>query len=354
MWCSRPVLRPDTTAPTVTSQTPASGAGAVSAGTDVSATFSEPVTEASIQISVAPTGGADVDAATSYDAGSNTVTLTPSVVLSAGTEYTVSLGGAADPSGNVLTTTSWTFTTAASDATAPTIVSTSPVDSATGVSRTADVSVMFDEPVVESTIQIAVAPSGGADVDAATSYDAGTRTVTLDPSAALSYSTDYTVSVSGAADVAGNVMAPVSWTFTTRDEPAPSGCPCSIWSPSDEPDRTDSDTNSVEIGVKFRAAESGTVTGIRFFKSAINTGVHVGSLWTASGTNLGSVTFTNESATGWQQADFATPIQIEADTTYVVSYFAPNGRYSVLSNDVRGFGRDQWSVDSAADRGRRR
>ena len=34
---------------------------------------------------------------------------------------------------------------------------------------------------------------------------------------------------------------------------------------------------------------------------------HVGSLWSSTGTRLGQVTFTNESASGWQQASFATP-----------------------------------------------
>jgi hypothetical protein len=46
----------------------------------------------------------------------------------------------------------------------------------------------------------------------------------------------------------------------------------------------------------------------------------------SSGTLLGQVTFTNESASGWQEADFPSPVPVAADTTYVVSYFAPIGR----------------------------
>ena len=41
------------------------------------------------------------------------------------------------------------------------------------------------------------------------------------------------------------------------------------------------------------------------------------------------MTFTNETASGWQEMDFATPIAITAGTTYVAGYFAPNGHYSV-------------------------
>ena len=68
---------------------------------------------------------------------------------------------------------------------------------------------------------------------------------------------------------------------------------------------------------------------MRFYKGANNTGTHVGKLWTSTGTLLGQVTFIDETATGWQQALFSSPIAIDANTTYVVSYFAPNGGYAV-------------------------
>ena len=71
------------------------------------------------------------------------------------------------------------------------------------------------------------------------------------------------------------------------------------------------------------------MTGVRFYKGAGNTGSHIGSLWSSTGTLLGRVTFTGETATGWQQASFAAPIVITPGTTYVVSYFAPNGHYAV-------------------------
>ena len=44
---------------------------------------------------------------------------------------------------------------------------------------------------------------------------------------------------------------------------------------------------------------------------------------------LATATFTNETATGWQQVNFADPVAVTADTTYVASYFAPAGRYAV-------------------------
>ena len=74
---------------------------------------------------------------------------------------------------------------------------------------------------------------------------------------------------------------------------------------------------------------AGTISGIRFYKAAANTGTHVGSLWTPTGTLLAQATFTGETASGWQQVNFASPVAIQANTTYVAGYFAPNGHYSV-------------------------
>jgi len=88
------------------------------------------------------------------------------------------------------------------------------------------------------------------------------------------------------------------------------------------------DRQGVTLGVKFRAATNGTVTGVRFYKGPQNTGTHVGSLWESDGTLLASATFTDETATGWQQVGFSTPVAITADTTYIASYHAPVGRYA--------------------------
>jgi hypothetical protein len=76
------------------------------------------------------------------------------------------------------------------------------------------------------------------------------------------------------------------------------------------------------------------VTGVRFYKAATNTGTHVGSLWSESGTLLASVTFENESPSGWQVASFSTPVAVTAGTTYVVGYFAPKGHYSATSEGL--------------------
>jgi hypothetical protein len=114
-------------------------------------------------------------------------------------------------------------------------------------------------------------------------------------------------------------------------EEAPVTAPDTIFA-SATPATVDSgDGNSVELGVKFSSEVAGSITGVRFYKAAANTGIHVGSLWSASGTLLASATFSSESASGWQHVNFATPVAIAAGTTYVAGYFAPNGHYSDTS-----------------------
>ena len=105
--------------------------------------------------------------------------------------------------------------------------------------------------------------------------------------------------------------------------------PFSIFSPSATPGvASDPDSSATEVGVKFYSDVNGFITGIRFYKGAGNTGTHIGNLWTAGGTLLATATFANETASGWQQVLFATPVAITANTVYVASYFAPNGHYA--------------------------
>jgi len=105
--------------------------------------------------------------------------------------------------------------------------------------------------------------------------------------------------------------------------------PYSIWSASALPGTPDNaDTGSIEVGVKFRSDVAGYVTGVRFYKGTTNTGTHVGNLWSSTGALLATVTFSGETASGWQQANFSTPVAINPSTTYVVSYFAPGGHYA--------------------------
>ena len=92
------------------------------------------------------------------------------------------------------------------------------------------------------------------------------------------------------------------------------------------------DGPAIEVGVKFRSSLFGHVTAIRYYKGSQHTGTHVGSLWSSSGTRLATATFTNETASGWQQVNLTPPVFISANTTYVASYHSAAGYYAVTPN----------------------
>lgn len=117
----------------------------------------------------------------------------------------------------------------------------------------------------------------------------------------------------------------------------------SFWANSITPGTADvtSDGSGVTVGVEFYSDIPGEVTGVRFYKGTDNTGTHIGALWSSTGAKLASVTVSGETASGWQQANFSSPVAIAANTVYVVSYFAPDGNYA----DDQNY---SWSTLSAA------
>jgi hypothetical protein len=209
---------------------------------------------------------------------------------------------------------------------APAVVGQQPAPNATGVPENTAVSGTFDEPVDPASIVFELRNAGGAPVGGSTAYDAATKTVTLTPSALLASGAVYTASIQGARDQSGNAMgAPAIWSFTTGDTSV-----STLWPDSATPATIDAgDSSAVELGVKFRATVAGVVEGVRFYKSAGNTGTHVGRLWSSTGTLLAEATFASETGSGWQYAAFAAPVAVQPGTTYVVSYHAPNGHYSI-------------------------
>jgi Domain of unknown function (DUF4082) len=152
--------------------------------------------------------------------------------------------------------------------------------------------------------------------------------------------------------VAGNALAAdVTWTFTTAAAAPPPTCPCSVWASSATPTNPlENDSGAVELGLKFRSDSNGNITGVRFYKGgAANGGTHVGHLWTSSGTLLGTVNFANETTSGWQQALFQTPVSITANTTYIVSYFAPQGHYATDGNYFASSGVDNGPLHALSN-----
>jgi len=215
------------------------------------------------------------------------------------------------------------------DTTPPTLTARTPAAGATGVATDTTVTATYSEAVTGGTLSLA---AGTTPVAGSQSLDSTNRIRTFTPSTALTPSTTYTATAAGAADAAGNTMTTTTWTFTTAaatPPPPTATCPCSLWPSTTVPAvPADSETAAVELGVRFQSTSAGFITGIRFYKGAGNNGTHLGRLWTSAGVQLATGTFTGETASGWQQLTFATPVQITAGTVYVASYYAPVGRYA--------------------------
>ena len=217
----------------------------------------------------------------------------------------------------------------------PTVTSVTPGSGSQGNAVTVAPTVTFSQAVVPSSVSFTLKDASGNTAAGSVTLNGAGTTATFRPSSALAANTTYTATVSGAQTSSGASMtSPYSWTFTT----AGAQCPCTLFSPTAQPAvATANDSSAVNLGVQFTPSVNGWITGIRFYKGTGNGGTHVGSLWSA-GKLLGQVTFTGESASGWQEADFSSPVAVTAGQTYVASYFAPSGGYSYTGAAFAGAG----------------
>jgi methionine-rich copper-binding protein CopC len=388
--------------PSVTATTPGNSATSVPVSTTVTVTFNEAIAAGSATFSLTGPGGSAVAGTTSLNSAGTVLTFTPSSQLSVGTAYQASVSGATSTSGAAMTSPdNWSFTTSGPTACPCTIweSDTTPATPSSNDSNSVELGVKFqvntsgwiygvrfykgpgntgthtgslwtDTGVLLAHGTFTSETSSGwqilefstaVPVNTGHTYVAsyyapnGNYAVTGGYFASSGYSNAPLLALQDGTDGGNGIFSyggdqfptttygstnywvdPIFWTSTPPNAPQ---CPCSIWPASAQPSVASvSDTSAVNVGVQFTPEESGYISGIRFYKGSANTGTHVGSLWTTSGTLLGQVTFTNETASGWQQANFSSPIAVTAGTTYIASYFAPNGGYADNSGYFTGSG----------------
>ena len=225
------------TQPTVASTSPAASSPAVTGvatSTDVSATFSQPMTAATVTSSFSLACSAAVTATVSYDAPSQTATLTPASALPAGATCQATIAATAtDTSGIALVAPfTWTFVTAASaDVTRPTVIATLPANAASAVPTNTRITAAFSEAMAASSVSAATFQvtdtTRGTPVSGTVTYTAASNTATFTPGTLpLAGGDVFTARITAAAtDLAGNGLAGNSaalpaasdhvWTFTT-------------------------------------------------------------------------------------------------------------------------------------------
>ncbi|HKP06545.1 MAG TPA: DUF4082 domain-containing protein [Microbacterium sp.] len=211
---------------------------------------------------------------------------------------------------------------------APNLVSTSPQHAALDVAPTAVISAAFSGAMAsgyQGTVK-----ADGTTVAGTWALSSDAKTIAFTPSAALPRGASVSVALTGLAGANGAAASDVGWSFVVA---AAAGQTISTFFAGTTPtvEAESGDTSSVELGLAFTTSVVGEVRAIRFYKGPGNSGAHVGSLWGQDGTRLAQVTFTGESAGGWQRAVLSNPVVLGPGQTYTVSYLAPVGRYSYTS-----------------------
>lgn len=210
----------DTTAPAVSSKSPATDATGVTVNSHPSVTFSEAMDSNTINDTTFTVSG--VSGSVSYDNNTKTATFTPLSPLAYSTTYTATItAGVKDACGNAISSNySWSFTTAASgggDTTPPTVSSTYPTNGTMGYMGNINITATFSEAMDPTTINNSTFTLSGG-VTGTVTYNSATRTATFDPASNLSCGTQYTATITtGVKDTAGNAMQSYyTWWFKTK------------------------------------------------------------------------------------------------------------------------------------------
>lgn len=236
----------DTTAPVISTLSPANGATTADIYGNLTASFSEAITVGTGNIIITKTADPGVSFTIPITdpqvlVSGSTLTINPTADLDYSTAYHVKIapGAVKDNANNnfagISDTTTWAFTTAAMDVTAPAIISVTPADDSTGIAPPATLTITFDELVQLPAFggpMIMVYKSDGTPVAAFDAVFGGgisvagtVATVTIPSSTPLDYDTSYFVEIDDGVfeDLSGNpavgITGTTAWNFTTASLP---------------------------------------------------------------------------------------------------------------------------------------
>ena len=229
-WSFTTGVAPDTTPPTVSSTSPLGNASGVAVNALISASFSEPMdplTISTANFALACPVGTPIAGTVGYAVNGSVATFTPGSSLPASASCTATINtGVQDVAHNAMASAyTWSFTTGvAPDTTPPTVSSTSPLASASGVAVNALITASFSEPMdplTVSTASFTLACPAGTPIAGTVGYAVSGNVATFTPVSNLPASTSCTATIStGVQDVAHNAMASAyTWSFTTGVAP---------------------------------------------------------------------------------------------------------------------------------------
>lgn len=212
----------DNAAPAISSSAPADGAMNVSINSAVRIAFTEPIDARGLDITSSAGAGTF-----SYDAASATALFVPNANFSGGAMVTITVAaGLADLEGKATTAPmSFTFGTianASQDVAAPTVMSTTPANNATGVGALQAVTVTFSEAMRPGTLSApgayAFRERGGPNLLHRMAFSAAGSQLVLTPADPLKGGVIYELVLStGIQDLAGNALAQTTSSFTVEN-----------------------------------------------------------------------------------------------------------------------------------------
>ncbi|MGB7984257.1 MAG: Ig-like domain-containing protein [Terracidiphilus sp.] len=212
---------PDVTAPSVintsitsSGSVPTNASITIQFSTSMDATTFSTGNNGDIYIYDAQFGGR-VPATLSWNSPQTVAYLTPTSPLSAGRTYYFYVNSGTDLAGNQVTGIEITFyATFASASTPPTVINFNPISGATGVGTNAILEAQFSS-AIDPNFLSGVTLAGGGPVTISTSLSAGNTILQLVPSMPLAANTNYTITIAGVKDPAGNTVPTVTNSFTT-------------------------------------------------------------------------------------------------------------------------------------------
>ncbi len=193
-------------------------------------------------------------------------------------------------------------------------------------------------------------------VPASVSYNAATRTATLTPTAALAAVATYTATVRGGGDRSAHQGRGRQRARGQRRLVVHHRRGAGTELPVQRLERVDDADHAAGFGPERGRARrqvptdvDGFITGVRFYKGD---GQHRHPcrqpLDAPAARCSRAATFSGETASGWQQVNFASPVPVTANTIYVASYYAPNGSYAADHNFFATSGVEQRPGQPAA------